>query len=1040
VAVTTAAWYARLVSATAGIGGGGAGPWYRVQVITAGSAGGTAEADYAAVLPAALNAAMHRRPFVAGWLSRGGGAPLELISNAGPLLPPGPHQGPGAVRAGQAAARPVQPVGGSAPPADRPDDPAELLFPWGARGVRLPDGLLAELDQLVWAPCPGRQAVPAGADGGDQDGAWQPGRHARAWRGAGAGPRGPGPEPGARATLFESALTTLMSRPFGWLVVAEPTDKLDLETAELRTQLNVLRRYDEEHARFDADRAQRRLAELDSFREAGLWNVRVLAGAACAEELALIAPVLAGSIDLRAHPYRLRSSGEARDLADALAARQADETDGAAVPFAATAGALVALTGLPRLEVPGLRVLQPGYFDLTSETGGQDAIELGAILDAADRPVGVFGVPLATLNRHAFVTGATGAGKSQTVRHLLAELARAGIPWLAIEPVKSEYAVMAARIGGGAQVTVINPADPGAVPLSVNPLAPEPGYPVQAHIDMVRALFLAAFDAREPFPQIISQALQRAYEACGWDPVTGAGPPGAQAAPGIPTLARLQRAALEVIEDVGYGRELQADVRGFVDVRLRSLQVGSAGRFFEGGHPADIAELLRRNVVLAIEDVANDEDKAFLIGTLIIRIVEHLRLRSRAGPGGLRHVIVIEEAHRLLRASREGASAHAVELFASLLAEIRAYGEGIVVAEQIPAKLVPDVVKNTALKVLHRLPAHDDRQVVGAAMNLDEDQSRQVVSLRPGEAAVFADGMDRPLRIMVPFGEADPAIWAPVSGPDAPVTGRRSAACGPVCATGRPCTLREIRAADLLASAAPEAWLRIWMETLMLAFLTGRPLPRPPGPLRVRWSGLDQRLRECLLATAVERAQHGRALTVRACYDPGELAAAVAAAGLRLLGGGSGAGTRQGQDWVIPQLRWLHEIEQACPYGAGPPDPFAPAPPLEFPIAGLADRPGLRIGQRVSGLRRHPLSMELARNRRPAWTALLGEDDQRGFTDDLAEVAIGVSRGGQLRKAAAEMGVAGWLEVVLSWPRRFIAGPLGELTASPAAQHAPAAR
>ena len=246
--------------------------------------------------------------------------------------------------------------------------------------------------------------------------------------------------------------------------------------------------------------------------------------------------------------------------------------------------------------------------------------------------MGTFRVPLATLNRHAFVTGATGAGKSQTVRHMLEQLTGAGIPWLAIEPVKSEYAAMAGRIAGAGQVTVINPSDPAAVPLSVNPLEPEPGYPVQAHIDMVRALFLAAFDAREPFPQIISQALQRAYEDCGWDPVTGAGRPGAPAPPAVPTLAQLQRAALEVIEDVGYGRELQADVRGFVDVRLRSLRTGSAGRFFEGGHPADIAELLRRNVVLAIEDVANDEDKAFLIGTLIIRLVEHLRLRARTEP------------------------------------------------------------------------------------------------------------------------------------------------------------------------------------------------------------------------------------------------------------------------------------------------------------------------------------------------------------------------------------------------------------------------
>src|SRR5580658_1195055 len=78
------------MGATSGIGSGAAGPWYRVQAILAdGRQGASAERDYASVLPAVLNAAMHRRPFVAGWLSRGGGAPLELITNAGPLPEPG---------------------------------------------------------------------------------------------------------------------------------------------------------------------------------------------------------------------------------------------------------------------------------------------------------------------------------------------------------------------------------------------------------------------------------------------------------------------------------------------------------------------------------------------------------------------------------------------------------------------------------------------------------------------------------------------------------------------------------------------------------------------------------------------------------------------------------------------------------------------------------------------------------------------------------------------------------------------------------------
>ena len=738
------------------------GLWYRVQTVPAASPGGTPAADYAAVLPAALNAARQRRPFIAGWLSRGNGAPLELLTTAG-LLPPG---------AGQHS--PGQHSPGQHSPGQR--DPAALLFPWGATGVAVTGNMLADLDQLVWAPCPGRLVAGLQADAGPSV---QPAGRADAAAQSAAAPASGG-------SLFESALEAVLGRPFGWLVVADPTDQRETEIAELRHQLTVLRQYDDELSRAQAAQLQLRLAELDRYGEAGLWHVRVLAGAASEGELRLLAPVLVGAVDLGSHPYRLACPAGAHEFADALAVRQVGD-DGAAVPFGATAGVLAALAGVPRREVPGVRVLRPGSFDVTSETDaltGEPAVELGQILDGQDRPAGTLRVPLATLNRHALIAGATGAGKSQTVRHLLEQLTSAGVPWLAVEPVKSEYAAIAGRLPPGDQLTVINPADPLAIPASVHPLAPEPGFPVQAHIDMVRALFLAAYDAHEPFPQILTQALERVYADCGWDPQTGGGRADLDVPPAVPTLAGLQSAALAVIDDVGYGPELRADMRGFVSVRLRSLRSGAAGRFFEGGHPADIGALLSRPVVLALEDVASDEDKAFVIGTLIIRITEHVRLRARSEPGTaarLRHVIVLEEAHRLLRAGRDGASGHAVELLAALLAEIRAYGEGVVIAEQIPAKLVPDAVKNTALKVLHRLPAADDRQLVGATMNLDDAQSRHVVSMPPGEAAVFTDGMDRPLRIRVPDGgdrerRAGEPAEPPLAGRAQPAAARRAPA------------------------------------------------------------------------------------------------------------------------------------------------------------------------------------------------------------------------------------------------------------------------
>ena len=157
---------------------------------------------------------------------------------------------------------------------------------------------------------------------------------------------------------------------------------------------------------------------------------------------------------------------------------------------------------------------------------------------------------------------------------------------------------------------------------------------------------------------------------------------------------------------------------------------------------------------------------------------------------------------------------------------------------------------------------------------------------------------------------------------------------------------------------------------------------------------------------------------------------------LRILNGGKGAGTKVGTEWVIPQLRWLHELERALPLIGPSPDPFELAPPLEFALDGLSDEPDIKVGQRISALRRHPFSMELDRNRLPAWTALLGIDDQRGFAADLATLTVGSSHRGQLLQAAGEMGIAGWLEPVLSWPRRFIVGCEDELTQVAAAQPA----
>ncbi|MBM7789541.1 ATP-binding protein [Tenggerimyces flavus] len=761
-----------------------------------------------------------------------------------------------------------------------------------------------------------------------------------------------------------------VSEGFVWLVVAEPltAEDVDKDLLGLETQIPRLRqRENSEPDRIALLRAEARYRELSRAMASGMWNVHILVGGVSLASARRAAGLLCSASDLDELPYALTpSSAASGTLAEVWQGRVDDERDAFASPFPAAGELVAALARPPRRELPGIRIIEPPSFDVTPEHEG--TVHLGAVLDEADLPVGEFSVELDTLNRHAFVAGATGSGKSQTVRHVLEGLSARKIPWLVIEPAKAEYALMAGRLGPAGKVLRIRPGAPNNLPVGLNPLQPEPGFPLQTHIDLTGALFMAAFDAQEPFPQVLAHALNRCYADLGWDAVTGdVHTVGGSAK--YPTLGDLQRVALDVVEGIGYGKEVASNVRGFIDVRLTSLRLGTPGRFFEGGHVLNFAALLEQNTVLEIEDIGSDTDKAFFIGAILIRLFEHLRVRSAASPAsGLRHVTVIEEAHRLLKRVEEGSpTAHAVELFTSLLAEIRAYGEGIVVAEQIPSKIVPDVIKNTALKVLHRLPALDDREAVGATMNLDEAQSRHVVTLPPGRAAIFADGMDRPIRLAMPNRlAAESSVDASIK---APILSTRSVACGPVCVES-PCTLRQLNSA---LRSSDDAQLTLWIELLAIAHLAGQPAPVPSASWLAGLVGrLDRRTLECALAHRVQAAIDTRYTGLAGYYAPESLAAHLAASALAVIDGLPLSCDGSEIAWQAGRYRWIDVLHTLRPR---PGDSDERHPLSDSWAARGLDLPGATRSEQWAALKVHPdnylpaRSIVLGTETPPLWAA-----------------------------------------------------------------------
>jgi len=753
---------------------------------------------------------------------------------------------------------------------------------------------------------------------------------------------------------MEECLLAVWPGPFGWLLLAEPLSAAEI--GEIADQLAQLERY----STGDSDRfperamAARRLslrhAEMRKGASAGLWRVRLLAGGTSAEAASRVAGLVCASADLDGLPYAVTpASSAARSLAEVLEEPSPAPAGGDAVPghpFYASTELIAALSRPPEREMPGIRLALRPDFDIAQEpVAGREAIDVGEILDRSRRPAGPLVLPLDSLNRHVFVSGATGSGKSQTVRTLLEAATRAGIPWLVVEPAKAEYRLMAARlagIGGGipgtdaviSEVVRIRPGESDAIAAGLNPLEPAPDedgrrFPLQTHADLVKALFIASFRSDEPFPQVLSAALTRVYEDAGWD-LALAEPVAADANPSYPNLADLQRAAIRIVQEVGYSQRITDDVLGFIKVRLSSLRLGTTGRFLQGGHQLDFGKLLRTNAVLEIEDVGDDSDKAFLMGTVLIRLVEHLRMVNRgkpSGPAGLRHLTVIEEAHRLLRrpeapgsGASGGAAAHAVEMFAGLLAEIRAYGEGLIIAEQIPDRLIQDVIKNTAVKITHRLPAADDRDAVGATMNMTQAQNRFLVTLKPGEAAVFADGMDFPLLAQMPDGTGREAATQAATATPAGVVRSRSITCGADC-VGRPCTLRDMRIAQRALDEYPV--IRLWAELSVLAHLVGWPMPVPRTALLSLLQVMPSRLRDCALSHGVDAALGSRVPVIAGRVSPIGLASHVTTAIRSRVSRGSWLCQREEPKWLAPAYKWtlvldaLRSADRKNP-GAGP--------------------------------------------------------------------------------------------------------------------------
>ena len=361
-----------------------------------------------------------------------------------------------------------------------------------------------------------------------------------------------------------------------------------------------------------------------------------------------------------------------------------------------------------------------------------------------------------SLASHTFITGSTGSGKSNTVYQMLSEACKLQIPFLVIEPAKGEYKDVLSDV----KDLAVYGTNPRKTPLlRINPFAFPADVHVLEHIDRLVEIFNVCWPMYAAMPAVLKSAVERAYLDCGWDLLSSINKYDDSLFPSFADVARNIR---EIIDTSEYDKENKGAYKGSLLTRLQSLTTGINGLIFSSDELTG-QELFDSNVIIDLSRVGSSETKSLIMGMLIMKLQEYRMSEGTAINRTLRHITVLEEAHNILRRTSieqptesSNIMGKSVEMIANAIAEMRTYGEGFIIADQAPGLMDMSVIRNTNTKIIMRLPDRTDRELVGQAANLNDDQIDELAKLPCGVAAVYQNEWIQPVLCkVIEFKPAD---------------------------------------------------------------------------------------------------------------------------------------------------------------------------------------------------------------------------------------------------------------------------------------------
>jgi hypothetical protein len=360
-------------------------------------------------------------------------------------------------------------------------------------------------------------------------------------------------------------------------------------------------------------------------------------------------------------------------------------------------------------------------------------------------------VPIAMMNRHGLVAGATGTGKTRTLQLLTEQLSAQGVP-VFVADIKGDLSGLA--VPGEANDRITGRASDigwswtaAGVPVEFVSLTGGLGVQLRATVSSFGPLLLGkALSLNETQTSVLTLVFKYADDS--QLPLLD-----------LPDL----RAVLQFLASdegkpalEGYGGMSKATV-GVLLRKLVELEAQGAERFF--GEPEfDVTDMLRatsdgRGVVTCLE-LADAQDKPALFSTFMMWLLAEL-YHNLPEAGDLpkpKLVFFFDEAHLLF----DDAPKAFLDQIQRVVRLIRSKGVGVYMVTQTPKDVPTDVLAQLGNRIQHALRSHtpDDDKALNATVRTYPktefyDLEETLTSLGTGEAVVTVlDAKGRPTPVV----------------------------------------------------------------------------------------------------------------------------------------------------------------------------------------------------------------------------------------------------------------------------------------------------